>query len=183
MNSSIIGKIEKARRYTFEPERFQLAALVATFRGEHDRYDLTLADGAWRCSCHFFAAHDTCAHIMATQRLLAAMLPATARYEHTARSTSLGSGQIGKIDKVRRYTEEPDRLTIASLKANFRGSNGDHLLTIAAGGWRCACDFSTAHDTCAHVMAAQRILASMLPETARYEYTALSTAALATAGV
>lgn len=183
MNSSIIGKIEKARRYAFEPERFQLNTLVASFRGGHDRYELALADGTWRCSCHFFEAHATCAHIMATQRLLATMLPTTARYEHTARSTGLGSGLIGKIDKVRRYVEEPDRLTIQGLQATFRGSNGDHLLTIADGGWRCACDFSNAHDTCAHVMAAQRLLAPMLPETARYEYTALNTAALATASV
>ncbi len=182
MNSSIIGKIEKARRYAFEPERFRLNALEAAFRGEHDWYDLTLANGAWRCSCHFFEVHDTCAHIIAAQRLLAAMLPTTARYEHTALSAGLGSGLIGKLDKARRYVEEPDRLTIQRLEATFRGSNDDHLLTIVDGGWRCACDYSTIHDTCAHVMAAQRLLAPMLPETARYEYTALSTAALATAG-
>lgn len=178
MNSSMIGKIDKARRYALEPERLQIGALVATFRGGHDEYELTLADGAWRCSCHFFAAHGPCAHIMAAQRILAAMLPEAARYEHTALATGFDSSRIGKLDKARRYAQEPERLTIVSLESVFRGSNDDHALTLAVTGWRCACDFAASHATCAHAMAAQRLLAPMLPEAARYERAALAAATL-----
>ena len=176
MNSSIIGKIDKARRYALEPERVQLGALAATFRGSHDEYELTLASSAWRCSCHFFETHGTCAHIIAAQRILAPMLPEGARYEHTARPGGYDSGLIGKLDKSRRYAQEPDRLTIRTLATSFRGSNDDHDLALQDGSWRCACHYFEVNDVCAHSMAAQRILAPMLPEDARYEHTALSAA-------
>ena len=83
MNSSMIGKIEKARRYAAEPERVKITALDATFHGGHDEYTLALQDGVWRCSCHFFASQDygTCSHIMALQRLLAPMVPPTVQSE------------------------------------------------------------------------------------------------------
>ncbi len=76
MNSSMIGKIEKAHRYAREPERVQLRALDATFRGGHDDYVIALHDGTWSCSCHTFSSHvvGTCAHVMAMQQMLAQML-------------------------------------------------------------------------------------------------------------
>ena len=76
MNSSIIGKIEKAKRYAAEPERVHVNALNATFRGSHDEYMITLEDGRWHCSCHFFETQDygTCSHVMAIQRLLTPMV-------------------------------------------------------------------------------------------------------------
>lgn len=86
MNSSIYGKIEKAKRYAAEPERVQFTALAATFHGSHDEYTITLRDDAWHCSCHFFESQDygTCSHIMALQRLLAPMLSADAKTDHHA---------------------------------------------------------------------------------------------------
>lgn len=176
MNSSIIGKIDKARRYALEPERVQVGALVAAFRGSHDEYQLTLASGAWACSCHFFETHGTCAHIIAAQRILAPMLPEEARYEHTHLTTGYDSGLIAKLDKSRRYAQEPDRLSIRSLTTTFRGSNDNHDLGLQDGAWRCACHFFEANGTCAHSMAVQRLLAPMLPEDARYEQTALTSA-------
>ena len=76
MNSSMIGKIEKAHRYAREPERVQLRALDATFHGGHDDYAITLHDGVWSCTCHTFSSHvvGTCAHVMALQQMLAQML-------------------------------------------------------------------------------------------------------------
>lgn len=82
MNSSIIGKIEKAHRYAQEPERINVENLTATFRGEHDSYSLRLVDGQWECSCHTFSAHTvgTCSHVMAIQQLLSPMLTDGARF-------------------------------------------------------------------------------------------------------
>ena len=82
MNSSMIGKIEKAHRYAREPERVQFKAIEATFRGGHDEYQVVLDNGQWRCSCHTFTSHvvGTCAHVMAMQQMLAAMLTEDARY-------------------------------------------------------------------------------------------------------
>ncbi len=75
MQSSLIGKIEKARLYAREPERIQFHEFHTTFRGEHDSYDVGFRGGAWECSCHFFPTWKTCSHVMAIQRLMGAMLP------------------------------------------------------------------------------------------------------------
>jgi len=76
VNSSMIGKIEKAHRYAREPERIQFGGFSATFRGSHDEYQIKLTDGHWECSCHTFSSHvvGTCSHIMAMQQLLSPML-------------------------------------------------------------------------------------------------------------
>jgi hypothetical protein len=82
MNSSMIGKIEKAHRYAREPRRVRFTTLGATFHGEHDDYQITMADGHWDCSCHTFVSHvvGTCSHVMAMQQLLSEMLTEEARF-------------------------------------------------------------------------------------------------------
>ncbi len=82
MNSSMIGKIEKAHRYAREPERIRFSALEATFRGGHDEYTVSLVEGQWRCSCNTFSSHavGTCSHVMAMQQILSPMLSDGARY-------------------------------------------------------------------------------------------------------
>ena len=81
MNSSLIGKIEKAQRYEHEPERVSITALQADFRGEHSTYHLSLNDNHWKCSCSFYSGYGTCSHIMALQRILARMLNLESRSE------------------------------------------------------------------------------------------------------
>ncbi len=80
MQSSLIGKIQKANMYAREPERVALSEIGATFRGEHGSYDLSYSDGAWGCSCNSFPASGICSHVMAMQKLVGTMLPAEARY-------------------------------------------------------------------------------------------------------
>jgi len=81
MNSSIIGKIEKAHRYEQEPERVQIKNLEADFQGEHDTYHIKLASNHWSCSCSFYSAYGTCSHVMAAQLILAPMLSLESRSE------------------------------------------------------------------------------------------------------
>jgi hypothetical protein len=82
MNSSMIGKIEKAHRYAREPERVRFGTFQATFRGGHDDYIVRLRDDEWSCTCHTFSSHvvGTCSHIMALQQILAPMLSEEARF-------------------------------------------------------------------------------------------------------
>ena len=82
MNSSMIGKIEKAHRYAREPERVRIHSLQATFHGGHDDHSVELHDGHWRCSCHAFSTHvlGTCAHVMAIQQMMLPMLSEEDRY-------------------------------------------------------------------------------------------------------
>lgn len=87
MNSSMIGKIEKAHRYAQEPERISLESFTAAFHGSHDDYQVHLTESGWRCSCHTFEGHmvgSTCSHIMAMQQVLGRMLPDRARYDEEA---------------------------------------------------------------------------------------------------
>jgi hypothetical protein len=74
MHSDLIGKIEKARRYAEEPERISVAGLKATFRGGSSDHEITLTDDRWECNCSFFKNWNTCAHVMAVQKVLTPML-------------------------------------------------------------------------------------------------------------
>ncbi|MFO7168501.1 MAG: hypothetical protein DIU80_010810 [Chloroflexota bacterium] len=77
------------------------------------------------------------------------------------------SDLIGKIEKARRYAQEPERVNFTELKATFHGGNNDHTITLADNEWTCDCDFFRLRRTCAHVMAMQRILSPMLSKEAR----------------
>ena len=79
MQSSLIGKIEKAKRYAEEKDRITFSELTVTFRGENDSYEISYRDGAWHCTCHFFSTWETCSHTMAMEKILGVMLPEEAK--------------------------------------------------------------------------------------------------------
>lgn len=74
MDSSFIGKIDKARRYAEEKERVSIQRFSATFHGNHNSYAVEFDSGAWRCECAFFLNRGVCSHTMALQRMLDEML-------------------------------------------------------------------------------------------------------------
>ena len=75
MQSSLIGKIEKAKRYAQEKERVTFTTLSVKFRGDNDDYIIGYQDGQWHCSCHFFSGWGLCSHTMALEKILSDMLP------------------------------------------------------------------------------------------------------------
>jgi hypothetical protein len=79
MQSSLIGKIEKARRYALETDRVTFYELAVKFRGENSDYDTSYRDGSWHCTCSFFSKWGLCSHTMAMEKILATMLPPEAR--------------------------------------------------------------------------------------------------------
>jgi hypothetical protein len=84
------------------------------------------------------------------------------------------SDLIGKIEKARRYAEEPERIKIDQFRATFHGGNSDHVIELKDGHWSCDCSFFRNWGTCAHVMALQRILNPMLTDEARQPDLALA---------
>jgi hypothetical protein len=82
MQSSLIGKIEKSKRYAQERERITFTDLTVNFRGENDDHTLNYKDEKWQCSCRFFSKWGECSHSMAMQRILAKMLPQEAISPH-----------------------------------------------------------------------------------------------------
>jgi hypothetical protein len=75
MQSSLIGKIEKAKRYAQETDRITFSEFKVNFHGEHNDYVTSLKDGKWQCTCSFFETWKMCSHTMAMERILGTMLP------------------------------------------------------------------------------------------------------------
>ena len=77
MDSGMIGKIEKAKRYAEERNRFRFNKFDLTFHGDNNNHRVTFDDGNFRCDCEFFITHQRCGHTMALEILLKEMIPAS----------------------------------------------------------------------------------------------------------
>jgi hypothetical protein len=75
MNSSLIGKIEKAKRYSEERHRLRFKSFDVDFQGDNDAHTVVFDGDGWRCTCNFFAGRGLCSHTMALERILEGMLP------------------------------------------------------------------------------------------------------------
>jgi hypothetical protein len=75
MQSSLVSKIEKAKRYAEQPNRIKISDFVVDFQGENNNHKVSYESGTWHCSCNFFAQVGTCSHTLALQRLFNEMLP------------------------------------------------------------------------------------------------------------
>jgi hypothetical protein len=75
MNSSLIGKVQKAREYATERDRMQIDHLQVRFRGDNSDHEVAIADGSWACNCDFFQDWHVCSHTMALERVLDGMVP------------------------------------------------------------------------------------------------------------
>jgi hypothetical protein len=84
LNSSLIGKIEKAKRYADERDRIHVTALNIHFDGENSPHDITLEAGRWHCTCDFFEGWGVCSHTMALERVFNGMLPKEALGQESA---------------------------------------------------------------------------------------------------
>lgn len=80
MQSSLIGKVLKARQYAQEPERVKIDNLSLNFHGENDEHTVTYEQNQWHCSCHFFTGWGFCSHTMALEHLLGPMVPVKSVY-------------------------------------------------------------------------------------------------------
>lgn len=72
------------------------------------------------------------------------------------------SSYIGKVDKARRYAEEPDRVNIHTFEASFIGNHNTYRVGYRDGEWSCECAFFATRGVCSHIMALQRMLDEML---------------------
>jgi hypothetical protein len=91
MQSSLIGKIQKANLYAREPDRVTFGEFTTSFRGENDTHTVSYRSSAWSCDCHFFESNSICSHVMAIQKLLGSMLPSEARYWPGSELATAGS--------------------------------------------------------------------------------------------
>ncbi len=75
-------------------------------------------------------------------------------------------GMIGKIEKSKRYAEEPERFSFDDFTIKFDGDNNDHIVTCDHGTLNCDCEFFAVRKVCSHTMALERLLSQMLPSPA-----------------
>jgi len=87
MDSGMISKIEKARRYAEERERVRFDTFEVTFHGDHDEYRVRYDHGRWSCGCHFFQQRGVCSHTMAMERILDPMLRSEPEEEEVTETT------------------------------------------------------------------------------------------------
>jgi len=81
MDSGLLRKIEKAKRYADERERIRIEKLVVTFDGTNNPHVVHLDNGIWNCDCDFFQTRQRCSHTMALEIILEDMLPEVAAAE------------------------------------------------------------------------------------------------------
>ncbi|MCJ7625987.1 MAG: hypothetical protein MUO76_21045 [Anaerolineaceae bacterium] len=74
MDSSLIGKIEKAKRYAQEKERFQFNKFTITMKGTNNPHVIKFEEGFWDCDCDFFRSRGRCSHTMALEMILEEMI-------------------------------------------------------------------------------------------------------------
>ncbi len=71
-------------------------------------------------------------------------------------------GMIGKIEKAKRYAQQPDRITFLSLSADFKGDNSSYHINLGPEGWDCSCSGFRTHGICPHVMAMEKLFKPMI---------------------
>lgn len=71
-------------------------------------------------------------------------------------------GMIGKIEKAKRYAEEPERMTFQSLTAEFKGDNSTYRVSLGPEGWDCSCSGFRTHGMCPHIMTMERLFKPMI---------------------
>lgn len=74
MDSGMIGKIEKAKRYARERNRIHFQSFSVMMDGENNPHYVKYANGEWTCDCDFFRTRGRCSHSMALEMILEGMI-------------------------------------------------------------------------------------------------------------
>ena len=74
MDYGMIGKIEKAKRYAQERQRFHFSSFTVTVDGENNPHTVHYENSEWHCDCDFFHSRGRCSHTMALEFILEGMI-------------------------------------------------------------------------------------------------------------
>ena len=74
MDSGMIGKIEKAKRYAEERNRFHFHSFTVTVDGDNNSHVVKYENGEWTCDCDFFHTRGRCVHTMSLEAVLESMI-------------------------------------------------------------------------------------------------------------
>jgi len=70
--TQLIGKIEKAKKYLTEPERFTQKGNSVVIQGDHEFRTVTLGEDGLTCNCNFFNKNNNhiCSHTIAVSEFI-----------------------------------------------------------------------------------------------------------------
>lgn len=74
MDYAMVSKLEKAKIYAGERDRFKFDNFRVTMNGKNNGHVVTYQDGKWGCDCEFFKSHGRCSHTMALEIILHGMV-------------------------------------------------------------------------------------------------------------
>ena len=74
MDSGMIGKIEKAKRYAQERTRVHFMEFKVAFDGTNNQHTVHYVNGEWKCDCDYFQNRGRCSHTMALEMILENMI-------------------------------------------------------------------------------------------------------------
>lgn len=75
MDSGLMRKREKAKRYAEQRDRIRIESLTVTFDGDNNPHTVHFKEGVWHCDCDFFQTRGICSHTMALEMILEGMVP------------------------------------------------------------------------------------------------------------
>jgi hypothetical protein len=75
MDSGMMRKYEKARKYSEQRDRINIESLRVSFDGLNNPHVVELQQGDWSCDCEFFQTRGRCSHTMALELILDEMVP------------------------------------------------------------------------------------------------------------
>lgn len=76
MDSGLIGKIEKGKRYAEERgKRIHFKEFSVSVNGDNNSHQVTLKEGRMLCDCDFYRTRGRCSHTIALETLLEGMIP------------------------------------------------------------------------------------------------------------
>lgn len=76
MDSGMISKIEKGKRYAEErDQRIHFKTFEVAVDGDNTTHTVSLVEGKMSCDCDFFAGRGRCSHTIAMEYSLEGMLP------------------------------------------------------------------------------------------------------------
>lgn len=90
IDSSLINKIQKARRYAEERDRVAFVNFGVEIQGDNDVHTVNYQAGHWQCDCSFFLKRGICSHTMTMERILGPMLPLPQREEMVEALAAVG---------------------------------------------------------------------------------------------
>jgi hypothetical protein len=73
---NVVSDIEKAKRYSEEPDRIRIVSFDATFEGDNGTHHVSFGPEGWYSDTSFFKSRGVDAHTMALERIFKGMLPA-----------------------------------------------------------------------------------------------------------